>query len=195
MDEDMIRQVTRLERRLDGLARPEVSLSLISETVLSGSAASVTFSSIPSSFRALRLMIAARSDRSAEVDTVSLRFNGDSGANYDTQAVFGNAASAAGSAARGGTNILAGNTEAANSRANVFAPSDVTIFQYNNSSIEKFLIGLTGSMGDVSADTDMLMTIRLGRWRSAAAITSITLLPTTGPNFVADSVFTLYGIS
>jgi hypothetical protein len=123
-----------------------------------------------------------------------MRFNGDSAANYDWQQLDGSSTTASASTQRGDTSLRAGACEAANSRASSFSPTDAIIYQYDNTSIEKFAIGLSGRMGDVSADTDLSIIARLFRWRSTVAITSITLLPNVGPNFVSGSIFTLYGI-
>lgn len=172
-----------------------MSMAFISETVLSASAASVAFSNIPQNFRHLMLFTQARTDAAAESDNVTIRFNGDAGANYDFQQLSGSSTTAAASTVRGATSIINFLTsEGANSRAFNFAPGVAYIIRYSVSGIEKTTLSFTGRNGDLSADTDLSVFLRFGHWRNRNVITSITLLPQTGPNFVTNSRFGLYGV-
>lgn len=172
---------------------PRTEHGIIAESTLSASATSITLSSIPANFRVLCLVIQARTDAALEVDVVRMRFNGDSGANYDHSVLSGNGAIAAAAVARAQTGIQIGNSEAANSRASNFSPAIFWIPGHSLSTQEKFAIGLTMNYGDVSADADMFTNLRAGRWRSAVAITSIEIFPNTGPNFVSGTKFQLFG--
>lgn len=193
---ELQRQLTLLTRRVDELVKPEVplGLSLISSQILSGTAATVTFSSIPQSFRHLTLICQARTDAAAEADNIQLRFNADSSAIYDRQRLSANNTTLSGAAARAGTADQIGVCEAANSRASNFSPTHTYIYGYTRTDAEKNTLSHSSVFGDVSADTDLQIQFRAGRWRSTAAITSITLLPLTGPNFVSGSRFELYGV-
>lgn len=193
---ELVRQLTLLTRRVDELVKPEVplGLSLISETVLTGNAASIVFASLPQGYRNLVLMCQVRTSVAAETDVILLRFNGDTGSNYDAQAFSVNDGTLLGVAGRAATSIGLGRCEGANSRASNFSPTQAKIFGYSLTDREKWLQALSASFGDVSADADLREEYRTGRWRSTAAITSITLLPNTGPNFVSGSEFQLYGV-
>lgn len=177
-----------VEQQLSGPA-------LISETTLSGSAASVTFSGIPQIFRHLMLMSQARTDAVAETDVVLLRANGDTGPSYDAQVLSVNNATLTGAVGRAGTFFGIGRAEGASSRASNFAPTQVWIYAYSLSDREKWLYGLSANFGDASADADLREEWRSGRWRNTTPISSITLLPNTGPNFVSGSRFQLYGVN
>lgn len=170
-----------------------LSDAFIAETTLSASAASITFSNIPQGFRHLSLITNSRVDTAVEVDNLNIRFNGDSGANYDLQQLFGNGVTATSVASRGGTAITFGAAEGANSRANCFAPGIAWIFDYSRT-VEKRMIGLTAVFGNLSADADLFALFRVGNWRNSNVITSIVITPATGPNFVTGSRFQLYGI-
>jgi len=195
--EGLLREVGQLKREVANLRKPEVplGLSLIEPQILSGSAASVTFSAIPQTFRHLHLICEARTDLAAEADNVLLRFNADSGANYDRQRLTVNNATLSGASARAGTSDQIGVCEAANSRASNFSPVQTRIYGYTRTDAEKWTLSHSASFGDVSADADLQIQFRGGRWRSTAAITSIVLLPATGTNFVSGSRFQLYGIA
>jgi hypothetical protein len=189
-------QITLLQRELDLVRSFERAgdLNLISETVLSATAASVTFSSIPGTFRNLLLVLQVRTDRVAENDAWLMRFNSDSGSNYDYNTAQVNNDAITGITLRAQTFLAGGNCEAANSRASSFYPSVITIPGYENTNSEKWALIQDGAFGDVSADSDMFSSWRHGRWRNTDAVTSIAFLPNIGPNFVANSIFTLYGI-
>jgi hypothetical protein len=170
-------------------------LQLISETVLSGSAASVTFSSIPATFRSLALFFQARTDRVHTIDRVLQQFNSDSGSNYDFFVFNINSAGTIATAvSRATTSMEATLAEAANSRASSWSPGIQYILGYSRTDREKFVLGYSGTMQDVNADTDLLFDCQIGRWRDSSAISGITLLPSAGTNFVSGSIFTLYGI-
>lgn len=171
-----------------------LATAFIAETALVASAASVTFSNIPQGFRHLMIMASGRSDAVTEADTLALRFNGDTGSNYDSQLVYGNSVTAAGVASRAASSILAGNLEGASSRAANFSPAIIFVFDYARAIVEKRTLSMTSVFGNLSADADMFASFRAGGWRNTNVITSVLLLPNTGPNFVSGSRFQLYGM-
>ncbi len=178
-----------------GIEQPIGGPALIAETILSASTTSVTFSGIPQIFRHLMLVCQARSDAAAEVDNILIRFNSDSGANYDFEQLFGNAATPTSTASRATASLPFAIIEAANSRASNFAPAIGYVFGYTLSDREKWFLSNSATFGNVSADADMFVVQRSGRWRNPTAISSVSLLPGTGPNFVSGSRFQLYGVN
>ena len=174
--------------------RRNEGLTFIGQTILTGSVTSITFSAIPDYFRHLFIECQLRTDRAAEEDTALLRFNADSGANYDRQQLYVNAATPAGTVVRATTATWGVVAEAANSRASNFAPGIIFIPFYKETNAEKWLISLSAVYGDVSADADMFSIFRSSRWRNTTTITAITLLPSVGPNFVSGSKVNLYGV-
>lgn len=188
--ESMEREAERLRTLLPG------EWVLIAETVLSGSAASVTFSSISSSYRTLAMVLQARTDRAASaIDLVEWQANGDAGNNYDRTYLIG---TIAGAVVAGGNLGVAsaylGSIDGSTARANNFGIAICYWPGYADTSKEKYSI-TTGSwrIADaVAANT--YVGNWAGHWRNTNAITSLTILPTVGPNFVAGSQFSLYGI-
>jgi hypothetical protein len=59
------------------------ALVLIAEQLLVGTATTITFSSIPNTYRHLRLVAMGRMNAATTEDYVYIRFNGDTGSNYD----------------------------------------------------------------------------------------------------------------
>jgi hypothetical protein len=168
----------------------------IDEVVLTGSAASISFTGIDDSYRDLMLPCQARSDQATEYDNAAMRFNNDSGNNYDwvyKGAHAGNVFAASGGA---GVNLIRiAQIEAANSRANVFTPFVIWIQGYRFTDRETLAYSSnSGRFGDRSGLVDLFIRDHRGAWRSQNAVTRIDLFPTTGPNFVSGSRFTLYGL-
>jgi len=198
LEQELVRRITAIERRLDSLVKPEVGgWRLIPNPVaLAAPAASVTFANLPQIYRTLVLLMQVRTDAVAEADVTLWRANGDAGANYDY--VYGRLSADGTQGSTGATASiqgLIGYTEAANSRASNFSPCVAYFPGYALATQEKWCAtSIHTKMGDVSALADLAVGIASSRWRSTAAITSLTIFPSTGPNFVAGSRFALYGI-
>lgn len=164
----------------------------ISENILVGSAASVTFSSIPSGYRGLLLQVQARGDTAAANTSVGLRFNGDSSAIYDQQTLLSAATTVAASESINATSASLGDMAANTATAGAAGAFSVMIPNYAGTTFWKqFISGnqlATGTGTGTIHDRQFV-----GRWRSTAAVNQITLTPAAG-NFVAGSTFVLYGM-
>jgi hypothetical protein len=195
---ELLRELKLIKNRLDDLERrPEVPLGLTliaPPQTLSGSVTSVTFSDISQDYSHLFLFGQARTDAVAEADAPVARLNGDSANNYDRQHLTGSSATPSSGAVRATSSIQVATCEAASSRADNFSPFWVVVFDYTRTDNEKWLLAWSTNFGNVSADADLRVQFFGGRWRSTAAITSLSLLPNTGPNFVSGSRFQLYGV-
>jgi hypothetical protein len=151
---------------------------------------SVTFSSIPSTYKHLQIRILGRTDYSSTNDSVNVRFNGDSGSNYSYHAIQGAAGgmSTAGVASTTGVllnNGLAGGTAG----TSVFGADIIDIHDYSSTSKNKTVRAFNGRENNTSVS---VIGIRSGAWYSTSAVTSITL--TFNGNAQSGSVFALYGI-
>jgi len=164
---------------------------LISTTVLSSSASSVAFTSIPATYKHLQIRAAVRSDRALGIDTLTLRFNSDSGSNYWTHGMYGNGSSVSPLALGANTSIYAGRTTDSLNTANAFAPNIIDILDYVSANKNKTIRCLFGAD---TVGSYPWQGLHSGLWNSTAAITRIDVLPITGPNFVSGSRFSLYGI-
>jgi len=193
---ELVKQIADLQKRVDGLIKPEVPLgvSLIQENVLVANNTSIAMSSIPQGFRHLMLIVQARTDAVGESDGLHIRFNGDTSASYDYELLTANSVTVSSAATRAATSIQFGQSEGGNSRASNFSPSIGYVFRYSLSTIEKWTLSQNAAFGNVSADTDLFLQLRAGRWRDSTIIQQITFLPLIGPNFVAGTRFQIYGI-
>jgi hypothetical protein len=162
----------------------------IYDSTLAATAASITISSIPAGYAHLELEVYARGDTASTSTSVQLRFNSDTGSNYDRQAMNASGTSPAASETLAGTSAQIGNISAASAPADAFGAVTAKIFHYAGTADHK--VGLSQSTMKTSTSSSGLQIAHFGfHWRSTSAITSITLLPGAG-NFDVGSRFTLY---
>ena len=165
--------------------------TLISSQVLGSSAASVTFSSIPQTYKDLKLVWSARTDRASFPDYIYFRFNGSSSAVYSATSVSGNGSGAYSSYLANqniGGNVTPVNT--ANTTTNTFGCAEMYLPNYaTNAAKQTFFSGVAennSANAAIAAEAEL--------FNSASAITSITLSSYSSSNIVANSSFYLYGI-
>ena len=164
--------------------------TLISSQVLGSSAASVTFSSIPSTYKDLVIRYSARLDAATTASRLS--FNGDSATNYSDTAIYGNGSSASSTLDSSQTYIRPyASTDSSAMTTNTFASAELYIPNYaasTNKPLSNF-----GVTEDNSTSTAVIIAATAALWRNTSAITSITFTANTG-NYVSGSSFYLYGI-
>lgn len=150
----------------------------IATQTLGSAAASVTFSSIPSTYTDLVLIVAGTNTTSAQA--IGITFNGDTATNYSRTAVYGDGSSAA----------SIRDTNIARIDAIYYGTTQgngiVNIMNYANTTTFKTTIAR-------SNDSASAVNANVGLWRSTAAVTSLTLTAVS-TTLAANSTFTLYGI-
>jgi len=150
-----------------------------------GSATTLTFSSIPSTYVALQIRGIAND---ANGFNIALRFNGDTGSNYAFHRLLGNGSTA--SVAAFATQTYANYLGACASAANIFAAYITDIHDYASTTKAKTIRTFHGADANGSGP----VSLSSGLWTSTSAITSISIV-NTGPNaFITGSSFALYGI-
>lgn len=163
-----------------------VTYEPIASQTLSVAAATITFSSIPSTYTDLRLVF--NGNYSAASRYLTLTFNADSGSNYSNVNMGGDS-----------TGMFSYNRTSATvlytngiTGVDISIPQLVTtdIFSYANSAYKTTLsVVANDKNGSGSVDANV------GLWRSTSAITSITLQYTSGGGTInVGSIATLYGI-
>lgn len=170
------------------------SIVRLGDVTLGASTTNITFSSIPSGYRALKIEIQARTDNAGALDNIALQFNGDTAANYDQESLTGNNVTASAVNVVGQTFVLVGATPSAGAtRASIAGASTVTIPNYSSTTFEKSFHAENISVDSTAANG--IARITGGSWRNTAAITSIKLFPQAGTNFVTGTRATLYGVN
>ena len=159
---------------------PTSTYVALATTTLGGTDASVTFSSIPATYRDLVLVI---NGSITNYDYILLRYNGDTGSNYpyvdfigDGSGVYSNSATLTG--ARVGR---------MSTTAGVISNLVAQIMDYSDTSKHKTTLARGTSPDE--------MTIGVAsRWANTSAITSVTALTLSGESFESGTTLSLYGI-
>ena len=156
----------------------------IATQVLTGTSASVVFSSIAQTYRHLQLRIVPLGTGSG---ALLVRFNGDAGANYATHRLQGYNGAVNSGGATGGTGVQ-WNFNRDVPAANPY-PAIVDLLDYTNTNIVKTARVLSGLANGAGTASEVLL--NSARWNNTAAISSITVAFTS---FTTGSRFSLYGI-
>jgi hypothetical protein len=158
--------------------------SIATVTVGSGGSATITFGSIPSTYKHLQVRAIAYASSAGNMQG---QFNSDTGSNYARHYMYGDGAS---TAAGADANISYVNFGYVPSSSNYFSAVVTDILDYTSTSKNKTVRTLTG----YDANGSGLMILYSGLWfATPAAITSITITPQSG-TFSQYSHFALYGI-
>jgi hypothetical protein len=167
------------------------TFELIASYTATGSVASIAFSSIPSTYTDLKVVISVRGDASSGIFVC--QFNGAT-TNLSSRVLYGINGNTTGSSSYSDENSLWGYATNSGSTANTFNNAEIYIPNYassNNKSVSIDAVNETNA-------ADGRQIINAGLWSSSAAITSITLYSQTGSNvasnFVQYSTAYLYGI-
>lgn len=167
--------------------------TLISSNVLSSSAASVTFSAIPSTYTDLVLRVSARNDKTGNIQSeMYVTFNGTT-SGYSYTSIRGN----------GATPVSNNGTAQASIGGNLFPvvdTADATANTFN--SVEVYVPNYTVAQNKPIASFTALennaitawMYAGASLWSNTAAITSMTISNSSTWVFNAGSSFYLYGI-
>jgi parallel beta-helix repeat protein len=164
---------------------------LVAESVLSSPTASVTFSSLPSGYRDLKLVVRGRGTNASGNSQILLQANGDAGANYDYAGVAstnGAPFGVGGTAQSIGAQV--GWIPAASAGTNFGNTTIVQIGNFAGTTFEKTFIGTT-SFKSANANGSIYSGQFAGFWRSTSAITSLTVTLDAG-NFAAGTIVSLY---
>lgn len=161
------------------------------ENLLVAIAASVTYSSIPQTFRHLKVDWFARSDTAALTADINAQVNGIATATYDRERAQAATAAWVVSEALAQTSMHLARIPAATATAAYFGQGDARLKHYTGAVGNKLMTSQGSlSWGDVSGQFEA--SVATGKWRTTAtAVTSLALIPSAG-NFIIGSLFTLW---
>jgi len=161
----------------------------IATQTLGSAASSITFSSIPTTYTDLRLVLVARSSRVDTTDPIYVRVNSDSGSNYSMTYLFGDGSSASSSRSTSISLWQIGSMPAFLAASNLFNFCSMDFFSYAGSTNKTVLSEESRDMnGSGIVDRRVLL------WRSTSAINNIQFTSGSSSNFVTGTTATLYGI-
>jgi hypothetical protein len=157
-------------------------------TVVSPGATSVTFSSIPSTYKHLQIRGIANNGESSGYNNQAIRFNGDTSTNYSVHYLAGTGSAAAVGAQTNNSQI--NDAFRIPPAGSIFGAFVIDILDYTSTTKNKTMRSLNGGDSNGSG----WIGLHSGLWfKTPEAITSITLISSVG-NFGTNSSFALYGI-
>lgn len=164
------------------------AFELISTQVLTSSASSVTFSSIPQSFKHLQIR-AVTNVPSAEnfLTNLYIRFNGVTSNSYAHHTLLGDGSSVGPDVTTSAPFITIRN--GTTGAANIFGAAIVEILDYASTSKNT----TTRTLAGCHTISERLIGLNSGLFNSTNAVTSVTLTQIT-ESYAAGSRFSLYGI-
>lgn len=176
------------------------SYDSIATVTLSSAASSISFTSIPATYKHLQIRGIMQTSGTAGGASLKTNFNSDTAANYSVHQMYGN---------RGASQTAIGDANTTRATyapsggfqsftaadgANMFTTHIIDILNYSNTSIYKTLRAVHAR----EANTAGRIMFESGNWRSTSAINSITFTASDGTtgavNFNQYSSFALYGI-
>jgi hypothetical protein len=165
--------------------------SITTVSVGSGGNASITFSSIPSTFKHLQIRGISRSNNATVANnSIGIRLNSDTGSNYNSHFISGTGDGGTLSAFTFGTDtymyLPTGGGNGAT--ASVFGAFIIDILDYTNTSKNTVVRSLSGVDSNGSGN----LRFASGLWMNTNAVTTI-LIDGRGDTFLQYSSFALYG--
>lgn len=164
--------------------------TLLFESVLGASAASISTGTLPTGHKGLRIVFDGRSDAATTDVTLGVQFNGDTAANYDSYGLLQRNAGSANIGGAGLTSAQVLDIPAATATTGHSGGGVITIPNYEGTTFHK-AISAHGALRYASNTGSIYAVIASGFWRSTSAITSISFLPGSG-NFVAGTSLRVY---
>jgi hypothetical protein len=159
--------------------------SIATTTVGAGGVASITFSSIPSTYTHLQLRVIVRGSANASIYVDS---NSDT-TNYARHRLTGDGSATASSGVASPTRALFAGLNGISNTANIFTTVVWDVLDYTNTNKNKTSRYMLGTDYNGSGQIEFGSSV----WLSTSAVTSLTLTPSTG-TLAQYSSFALYGV-
>lgn len=156
----------------------------LATVTLGGSDGEIVFTGIPAIYRDLVVTINGKNN-TAGADSITFRFNSDTGSNYSNVRMVGTGSSTSSYADTTSGLYIGVSTNSSN-------PFVITAQIADYSATDKHKSVLARCSQD-----NGWVTAHAGRWANTAAITSLSILPPAGSSwtFSTGAVFSLYGIA
>jgi hypothetical protein len=166
---------------------PTPTYTPLANVTLGSATSSVTFSSIPATYRDLILVY--QYARASGETSLNVRFNGDTGSNYSFVNMIGSSFSGATSTSNTFTGITPEQGNQGNPGDTLRGVWHYQLMDYSATDKHKTVLQRHNTL---KADGAQWTTAQASRWANTAAITSISF--TTSVNMSAGSNFSLYGV-
>lgn len=171
-----------------------ITYTALAKNLLASNQTSITFSSIPTNYTDLVLLITARSSNASQLyDSIVIQANAVSSGNSYTE-LFGYTTGVLSTRDQyGSAKMFGGFYSTSLSTTNTFGSGEIYIPRYSGSTNKIFSV-ISASERDATSADSSYQTISAGLLSNTAAISSLTI-NFSGGNILANSRFDLYGIS
>lgn len=178
--------------QISGHLIPPSSFYSIATVTAAGGETSLSFTSIPSTYKSLQIRSLVRTNGGANASYfLYATYNSDSTAgNYDWHYLLGQGSVAYASGSTSTGNVIAGESASSGSTTGIFGTNIMDIIDYASSSKYKTSRVFWGANGNTAGGFSV--GLASGLWQSTSAITSISI--TGEAVFAAGSTFALYGV-
>jgi len=161
----------------------------IATQTLGSAAASVTFSSIPSTYTDLVVVMSLLANgTSNNSDGLRFQLNGDTGSNYSATYLTNSSSTSVSGRESNATKGRCGNISQTTSDVGT---AIAQFLNYSNTTTYKTVIGRSGNLNS-NFDSNVFTAVSL--WRSTAAINQIVFSSSSGANFPIGTVISIYGV-
>jgi len=165
---------------------------LISQQVLGSTATTVTFSSIPSTYKSLQLRVLARETYASPSVTYNSNLTLNSNTNYTLHYLQGNNNSITAVGQTGNNVAYSYGVPSGSTLANTYGAAIIDIIDYSSTTKYKTIKSISGA--DVNNGTYNKIQINSALSLDTTAVTTITFNKATSA-FDVGSTFSLYGVS
>lgn len=167
------------------------SFESIATATGTGSSGTITFSSIPSTYKHLQIRAIVRSQEATGQTNYQFQINGDTAGNYAAHRVLGDGTTVSASGSASATSISIGAALATSTATGMMSATIIDILDYASTSKNKTVRILSGH--DSNQTFAGRVDLRSGLWMSTSAVTSLSFF-FSGQNFSTSTQFALYGI-
>jgi hypothetical protein len=161
---------------------PTTTYIPLANITLATATGSITFSSIPATYRDLVIIFQGSS---ASDTAARIRLNGDSGSTYSYQRLAGNGTSFSGVSGTNQTSARLSDLSLATSTRAL--QLDINILDYMATDKTKTIVNKANNSGNATE-------LSVNRWTGTAAITSVQVFAASATTFSVGTTLALYGI-
>jgi hypothetical protein len=168
---------------------------LIQRATGTGSSSTISFTSIPSTYKHLQIRGTIKYDGAGATGAgIDLRFNSDSTAVYAAHYMYGDGSTVSAAGVANSNEIFSGYFGVQATATNVVGTIIIDIHDYANTSKFKTTRTFGGSDYNYTGSNPGYLGLNSGLWRSTSAISSLQLSSGGSGNFTTQSTFALYGM-
>jgi hypothetical protein len=168
------------------------SYESIATTTGNSSNQTITFNSIPSTFKHLQIRMLSRStDTGTGTASFTIRCNNDTATNYASHWLFGNGSATSAGGVSSASSITAGDIIANGATASCYSATIIDILDYGSTSKYKTIRVFNGSQ-DNTTGVSFRVRLHSGLWMSTSTITRLDFI--LSQVWDSNSTFALYGI-